>query len=99
MWVKYYRSPHESERAIPPFFEMIRAPVVNRDNPIGIWILWCAAAFGVRDAIGADQQSADPPSPVHSLVEQYCADCHNGDDKKGNLDLERIGRDDATAGH
>jgi Protein of unknown function (DUF1592)/Protein of unknown function (DUF1588)/Protein of unknown function (DUF1585)/Protein of unknown function (DUF1587)/Protein of unknown function (DUF1595)/Planctomycete cytochrome C len=33
---------------------------------------------------------------VNSVVSQYCFDCHDGDAKKGGLDLERISRDDVA---
>lgn len=66
---------------------------MNRYIAIGIGILLCAPiVLGEGKAIGADQQPA--ASPLHSLVERYCADCHNGDDKKGNLDLESISPDE-----
>ncbi len=38
------------------------------------------------------------PVPVRSMVERYCADCHDADSKKGGLDLTGILRADVT-GH
>src|SRR5688500_3066779 len=37
------------------------------------------AVFADRDPFAAALQAGQPPLPLHSLVEQYCADCHNGD--------------------
>src|SRR5262245_42723527 len=34
------------------------------------------------------------PAPVNAALSQYCLDCHDGNSKKGELDLERISRDD-----
>jgi len=36
------------------------------------------------------------PSPVNSLVNQYCADCHDSEMKKGGLDLDSISDEDVT---
>jgi mono/diheme cytochrome c family protein len=33
---------------------------------------------------------------TRALVEQYCADCHNSDDKKGGIDLESINSSEAA---
>ncbi|HEV8541265.1 MAG TPA: DUF1592 domain-containing protein [Verrucomicrobiae bacterium] len=41
----------------------------------------------------ADQASSKTgplPSPVHEVIDQYCAGCHNEDKKKGDLDLESL---------
>ena len=42
----------------------------------------------------AAQQSVGPSSretsPLPTMVEQYCAGCHNSATKKGNLDLDSI---------
>ncbi|MDQ3622624.1 MAG: DUF1587 domain-containing protein, partial [Verrucomicrobiota bacterium] len=62
---------------------------MHRQIATGIWILlWAPAALA--DSIDALRQPAGLSSPLHSVVDQYCADCHNSDDKKGNLDLESI---------
>lgn len=37
---------------------------------------------------------ADPPVPA--VISQYCADCHNSDKKKGDLDFDSINPDDVT---
>ena len=36
------------------------------------------------------------PSPSTSLVDQYCADCHDGEMKEGGLDLDGIRLDEVT---
>jgi hypothetical protein len=35
-------------------------------------------------------------SPMHSLVDQYCAECHDSEMKKGGLDIEGIQTEDVT---
>jgi len=45
---------------------------------------------GLRPAAGA-------AAPWQAFVTQYCADCHDADTKKGELDLAAILRDDVTA--
>ena len=69
----------------------LRASVfVTRQIAIGICILsWAPAA--------AEKVEAPPSSsPLRSVVDQYCADCHNSDEKKGNLDLENISLEDVA---
>jgi hypothetical protein len=58
---------------------------VTRQIAIGICILFCAPAV-----------FADGNLLLPSVVDQYCANCHNSDDKKGDLDLESISLDDVT---
>ena len=55
-----------------------------------------APLVAAGDAIEAQPQGG-PTSPVSSLVEQFCADCHNSDKKKGDLDLESISTEEVSA--
>lgn len=53
---------------------------------------------GVSFALGEGNQgnaidSERSSSPLGSMVERYCTDCHNGDKKKGGIDLESVGSD------
>jgi len=53
-------------------------------------------------ALGAEGQVDTSKGPAGSLsisgfVEQYCVDCHDGDEKKGRLDLESVSSEDPTA--
>ncbi len=51
--------------------------------------------FGFTAAtLAADLQR--PGVSITSFVEQHCADCHDGDTKKGDLDLASIGAADVT---
>jgi len=63
--------------------------------------------FGAASLLAQNVKSPDHPddkskgsrresSPVHSLVTRYCADCHDGEMKKGGLDLDSIRSDDVT---
>jgi len=54
-------------------------------------------ARGDGNAIEISGESAGLGSQLHGLVEQYCADCHNAEDKKGNLDLENTPLDRLNA--
>ena len=45
-------------------------------------------------AIAATALAASLPAPVKAAVGRYCLDCHDGDVKKGNLDLGKILSDD-----
>jgi uncharacterized protein DUF1592/uncharacterized protein DUF1588/uncharacterized protein DUF1585/uncharacterized protein DUF1595/uncharacterized protein DUF1587/cbb3-type cytochrome c oxidase subunit III len=38
----------------------------------------------------------NPSSPVSAVVDQYCADCHDSEMKKGGLDLDSIRLEDVT---
>jgi hypothetical protein len=42
------------------------------------------------------EQGTREPSPMGSLVSQYCADCHSSDLKKGDLDLESLSSEDVN---
>jgi hypothetical protein len=35
-------------------------------------------------------RAAPPPRPVAALIDQHCADCHDGDEKKGGLDFNTL---------
>ena len=61
----------------------------------GIWIVVSIGAVSGTAAPIAPQD--DLASVAPSLVEQYCADCHNRDDKKGELDLESISGDEVAS--
>ncbi|MCX6871279.1 MAG: DUF1592 domain-containing protein [Verrucomicrobia bacterium] len=45
-------------------------------------------------ALAATALAASLPAPVKAAVGRYCLDCHDGDVKKGNLDLGKILSDD-----
>src|SRR5258706_12685756 len=53
--------------------------------------LLLALAF---NCVAAQPSSSPLAAPVKSVVNQYCVSCHDADVKKGELDLERISRDD-----
>ena len=46
--------------------------------------------------MAAQLPAAERSSPLRSFVTQYCADCHDRDTKKGDLDLTSIDGDDVT---
>ena len=48
----------------------------------------------VLSALAATALAASLPTPVKAAVGRYCLDCHDGDVKKGNLDLGKILSDD-----
>jgi hypothetical protein len=35
-------------------------------------------------------------APVQRVLDEYCADCHNPDKKKGDLNLKKVATDDFT---
>ena len=45
---------------------------------------------------GGDSSEPHSAALIPSLVEQYCANCHDSELKKGNLDLESIASEDIT---
>jgi len=57
---------------------------------IGLFIL------GVSSLLAQNGKVSPPPAPLKALVNQHCVDCHDGDVKKGGLDLNRIVGDDVT---
>ncbi len=62
------------------------------------WILALLVAAGSTGVVGAQQPSARPAtrphapadSPVRAFVSRYCLTCHNGEKKKGRLDLDAV---------
>jgi hypothetical protein len=58
------------------------------------------SALLVCDSLKAQQQMAHPPSSaistVPALVNQYCADCHDSEMKKGGLDFGSISLENVT---
>ncbi|MEO7318762.1 MAG: DUF1592 domain-containing protein [Chthoniobacteraceae bacterium] len=63
---------------------------MNTLKATGVCIVWFAAAvLRGDDAIEAS-------SSLRAVVDRYCADCHNGDEKKGDLNLESISLDDVA---
>src|SRR5262245_15910824 len=60
------------------------------------WFVLLALAVRPISA-GPSQRSTSPlPSVVTSVVDTYCVRCHDGEVKKGGLDLERISREALT---
>src|SRR4030095_89152 len=57
---------------------------------VGICLLSGASA-----GFGADSRGST--TPLSSMMEQYCTDCHNKDKKKGGIDFESIGTSDIAA--
>jgi mono/diheme cytochrome c family protein len=71
--------------------------LVKKQTPISIWILsWLPVLLAAGAPVGKQQQTAPPFSPVQSLVNQYCAGCHDADMKKGDLDFDSISLEDLT---
>jgi hypothetical protein len=60
-----------------------------------MWIL-LLLPVAINSSHGQSEQGRPQGSRAHSLVDQYCAGCHNSDKKKGELDLESISLDDLT---
>jgi len=69
---------------------------------------WASAlllASGLVGWNGAQTPSKGPPSPkvrleraaVSKFVTRHCADCHNGDVKRGGLDLDGINSEGVDA--
>src|SRR5438094_711515 len=55
-----------------------------------VWISMVVCGWAVNNSFSAEKRPARPTSPVHSMVRQYCADCHDGEMKKGGLDLDGL---------
>ena len=55
------------------------------------WLLSDSLAFG--GALKADNPSANP---LPLVLDRYCADCHNSDEKKGGIDFEAVGAEGIT---
>src|SRR5215218_7912340 len=47
----------------------------------------CAAALGM---LVASTLNAAPPAPIARFIDAHCADCHDGDEKKGGLDFAAL---------
>ena len=63
--------------------------IVNPQIAIGICIAFSVPALLAEGfALGTPAVPAGSESPLPFVVNQFCADCHNGDEKKGGLDLE-----------
>jgi hypothetical protein len=86
-------------------------PVVKIQIPIGrspaqmvrqgVFLLVCPAVLLVNfDAIAAEQPATRPSSPVGlpvaTVVNKYCVSCHDGEVKKGGLDLDRLSHEGLT---
>jgi hypothetical protein len=73
---------------------------VIRPVPIGVRKR-LALFLGMAHFLGAQSPLAyaasKPPASVTSVVKTYCIDCHDGEVKKGGLDLERVLEDDVAA--
>ena len=52
--------------------------------------------WAVNNLFAAEKRPAGPTSPVHSMVQQYCADCHDCEVKKVGLDLDSFSFEDVT---
>lgn len=61
------------------------AGVTPRWRPVKIPVMPLALMLAVSG--GGYAIAAAPPRPVRVMIEQYCLDCHDGDAKKGELDL------------
>ncbi|MDB6027367.1 MAG: Protein of unknown function (DUF1587)/Protein of unknown function (DUF1592)/Protein of unknown, partial [Verrucomicrobiales bacterium] len=46
--------------------------------------------------VAAHSVAAPPSSNVPAVINQYCVSCHDGEVKKGGLDLDSLSREDAT---
>ncbi|HXT41476.1 MAG TPA: DUF1587 domain-containing protein, partial [Candidatus Angelobacter sp.] len=61
---------------------------------------WTRVLLATVGVIGSPPQhalaSSPVSSPVSSMVNQYCVDCHDTEMKKGGLDLDSILGDDVT---
>ena len=51
---------------------------------------WMLIFLAANTSLVAQKQSALLDSQVHSMVSQYCTDCHGNDKKAGEVDLESI---------
>jgi hypothetical protein len=76
-------------------------------RPDGQSIRWtiCVLLCLLSLVVGANSFGAEKPlshlssplaAPVFSVVSKYCVSCHDGEVKKGGLDLDLISRDDIT---
>jgi cytochrome c553 len=58
--------------------------------------VWAPILFAAENSLTKKKQSDGPTSPLQSMVQQYCADCHDRDMKKGGLDLDSIYQENVT---
>jgi hypothetical protein len=67
-------------------------------------VLITVSAYGSQRAPGPTVGSASAPasssakSPQRALIDQYCTNCHNSDDKVAGLDLEKMSLDQVAEG-
>jgi mono/diheme cytochrome c family protein len=60
--------------------------------------LWGAAGVALAlNASAAPRTSAPLGAPVKEVVDRYCVSCHDAEVKKGDLDLDQMGREGLTA--
>ena len=79
-------------------WQMVAPLAVNRIIIPGFCMVACAvSAYAQEGARGLRVAGAPSPEPWAAAIEQYCTDCHNADDKKGDLDLEGARVDDVHA--
>ncbi|MEW6304453.1 MAG: DUF1592 domain-containing protein [Verrucomicrobiota bacterium] len=64
-------------------------------GPIDHWLA-AVAGIGALLAFAAPAKAQQSSPPVPALVEQYCADCHNRDKRKGDIDLDSIRKEPVT---
>jgi hypothetical protein len=63
------------------------------------YLLRCSIVIATALIVATDRALSSPPQAlVKSVVNQYCIRCHDGDMKKGGLDLELVSNND-IAGH
>lgn len=76
----------QAQVEILPSMQLRALVLATRHFAFGICLFgWSATAF-------SDEEK--PASPLSSMVEQYCVDCHNADKKKGDIDLDGIAAGD-----
>jgi hypothetical protein len=68
---------------------------------VGIsFFFWVATSFSAEKDKSVPEsrpKNARSSSSLQSMVEQYCANCHDSELKKGGLDLEALSREEITA--
>jgi mono/diheme cytochrome c family protein len=72
-------------------------PLVNSFIATAFCALMSAPALlGESASVTPVQQLGGAAPSLHSVVEQYCADCHDADEKEGGLNLADVQFDDIT---
>jgi hypothetical protein len=62
---------------------------------LGIRLFAGALLLGMAVRATADREGTSPlAEPVKLIVDQYCVACHDGDAKKGGLDLDKLSNED-----